>query len=145
VILLIELLLVYGLLFFRLHLLVFLSTLAPLAGDNRLFVVGCVAILTNVIIRVDPGFLLLGNRLGHGGLLDKWHFGVELAALHVSVVGFALLATLARTRLLLGADEDFIQWLRLKIKDVVKKTVSGNHHLQTTGVEGVWWVHEGAQ
>jgi hypothetical protein len=63
----------------------------------------------------------------------------------VSVVGFALLATLAGTRLLLGADKYFINWLGLKVEDVMEETVSGNHHLQTTRVEVARWVHEGAK
>lgn len=76
---------------------------------------------------------------------EKWHIGVELAVLHVSVVGFALLATLARTRLLFGANEHFIDWLGLKVEHVVEQTVSGNHHLQATGVESARWVHVRAQ
>ncbi len=133
VIFLLELLLVLGLLFFGLHLLVFLPSLAPFAGGNRLFIVGGVSILTYVIIGVDAGLLLLRNRLDQVGLFEttteKWHLRVELAPLHVSVVGFALLATLAWTGLLFGTDDYFIDWLRLEIENVMEKTISGNHHL----------------
>jgi hypothetical protein len=132
-VLLLELLLVFSLLFLWLHKLVFLASLAPLAGSNRLFIVGGVAILTHVIIGVDTGFLLLRNHLGHMRLFEtpteKWYIGVELAVLHVSVIGFALLATLARTGLLFGADEHFFDWFRLEVEDVMEQTVSWNHHL----------------
>jgi hypothetical protein len=142
------LLLLFRLLFFGL-LLVFLTSLAPLAGGNRLVIVCCIAVLTHVIITIDSRLLFLGDRLCHVGFFEapteKWHLGVELAALHVSVVGLTLLAALARTRLLLWADEHFINGLWLKIKNVMEKTVSWNHHLQAAGVEGVRWVHEGAQ